>query len=90
MFLFDLFDLFASAYEAKPYTEICKQSSPHTVQINRAKSAFTLTIFNRILRNMDYNYSARMSQQFRSSQPQQQQRTKKKDDDPDLFMRLVS
>jgi hypothetical protein len=38
---------------------------------------------------MDYNYNARMSQQFRSSQ-QQQQRTKKKEDDPDLFMRLVS
>jgi hypothetical protein len=38
---------------------------------------------------MDYNYGARMSQQFRSSQ-QQQQRTKKKEDDPDLFMRLVS
>ena len=38
---------------------------------------------------MDYNYNARMSQQFRSSQQQQQQRTKKKEDDPDLFMRLV-
>jgi hypothetical protein len=38
---------------------------------------------------MDYNYNARMSQQFRSSQQLQQQRTKKKEDDPDLFMRLV-
>ncbi len=38
---------------------------------------------------MDYNYNARMSQQFRSSQSQQQQRSKKKEDDPDLFMRLV-
>lgn len=40
--------------------------------------------------NMEHNYNARMSQQFRSSQQQQQQRTKKKEDDSDLFMRLVS